>query len=274
MNNTQDNILKRREKILEYIEQNERTTVNKISEALQISAITVRRDIDSLTAEKKIIRFFGGVKAIPPVRPESPPALDTGCFAEHLLANRHPVEHLETIRKIAEAASDFIDNGDVVLINNSMTASYVLEYLGNKSVVVITNSLFPLARNIGPNVKLCFLGGQLLEGRAGVVGGMTTDALSKITATKFIMGVDGIDILSGLTCKTLEESYINQQMIQRTTGKLIVTAEGGKIACKSAFYSGNLSDVSILITDDTADTTELSHLINNGIVVHAVHSVH
>ena len=85
------------------------------------------------------------------------------------------------------------------------------------------------------------------------------------------MGIDGIDVLSGLTCKILEESYINQRIIQQTHGKRIVVAEGCRIAEKSAFYSGALNDISFLVTDNSADTTELSSFINCGITVQVVH---
>ncbi len=273
MNNSQDNIQKRREEILNYINEKGRTTVNDISEALRISAITVRRDLDALTAEKRVSRYFGGVKALPAPKPEPPaPVPCASTFSHRLLAAQPPQGKQEVILKIARSASELIDDGDVIFMNNSLTASYVLEYLGNKSVVVITNCLFTLARNMGPNIKLCFLGGQLQPDRASLTGGMTTDALSRITAGKCIMGVDGIDLLSGLTCKVLEESYINQRMIEQTTGKRIVVAEGSRIACKSAFYSGALRDISFLITDDSADSTEISHFTNSGLMVHMVHS--
>jgi len=275
MNNSQDNIQKRREEILNYINKKGKTTVNDISEALQISSITVRRDLDALTVEKRVSRYFGGVKALPAPKTESPapaPASNNNTFSHRLLAAQPPQEKQAVILKIAQTAAELIDDGDVIFMNNSLTASYVLEYLGNKSVIVITNCLFSLARNIGPNVKLCLLGGQLQPERASITGGMTTEALSRITAGKCIMGVDGIDLLSGLTCKILEESYINQRMIEQTTGKCIVVAEGSRIACKSAFYSGALKDISFLITDDSADSMEISHFTNTGLTIHMVHS--
>jgi DeoR/GlpR family transcriptional regulator of sugar metabolism len=274
MNNTQDNIQKRREKILEYINQQGRTTVNELSEALQISSITVRRDLDVLAEEKKISRFFGGVRAISSISQKTDFSGGANTFAHMLLQRTLPPEKEASVLKIAKTAADLIENGDIVLLNNSLTASYVLDYLGDKSVTVITNCLFVLSRNPGPNVKLCFLGGQLQKNRAGMIGGIAYDTLSKISANKCIMGVDGIDIISGLTCKVLDESYVNQQMIQHTNGKLIVVAEGSRIANKSAFYSGNLKDVSFLITDDSADIVELSDIKNSGVNLHVVHPDH
>lgn len=271
MNNTQDNIQKRREEILNYINCRKRTNVNEIAEKLQISAITVRRDIEVLSSENKVMRYFGGVKAIASTAQSAVPVTETNSIAYRTLTAQPPHEKQSAIFEIARTAAGLIDDGDVVLINNSLTASYVLEYLGDKSVTVVTNSLFTLARNIGPNVKLCFLGGQSQGDRAGLIGGMALEALSRISATKCIMGIDGIDILSGLTCKVLEESYINQKMIEQTRGKLIVVAEGCRIATKSAFYSGALSDISFLVTDNTADNTELSSFINSGVTVHVVH---
>ncbi len=271
MNNTQDNIQKRREEILDYINYRKQTNINEIAEVLKLSAITVRRDIEALSSENKVMRFFGGVKAVTISTPKASPISESGSLAYHTLIAKPPLEKQPAIFEIARTAAGLIDDGDVVLMNNSLTASYVLEYLGDKSVMVVTNSLFTLARSIGPNVKLCFLGGQTQRDRAGLVGGMAVDTLSRISATKCIMGIDGIDVLSGLTCKILEESYINQRIIQQTHGKRIVVAEGCRIAEKSAFYSGALNDISFLVPDNSADTTELSSFINCGITVQVVH---
>ena len=131
--------------------------------------------------------------------------------------------------------------------------------------------MFTLARACPPNVKLCFLGGQLQVDRAGLSGGMTIAALSGISATKCIVGFDGIDMLSGLTSKSLEESYVNQEILAHTTGKRIAVATGDKIATKSAFYSGDLRSISLLITDETADQVELSHFKNSGVEYLVMH---
>lgn len=276
MNNTQDNILKRREQILNYINKHGQTTVNHVAEALRLSAITVRRDIDALADEKKVDRIFGGVRPVSMPSPE-PPAEAMDNFSDTFLnrmlhASPLSEQKQRAIRRIAKAAADFVENGDVILLNNSLTASFIMDYLGDKSVVVVTNCMFVLARKCPPNVKVCFLGGQLQVGRAGLSGGMTQAALSRISATKCIMGFDGIDLLSGLTSKSLEESYVNQGMIQQTAGKRIVVATGDKIACKSAFYSGDLQSISLLITDDTADQVELSHFKNIGVEYRVLHN--
>lgn len=276
MNNSQDNIQKRRGEILDYINTYGQSTVSNIASALNLNSVTVRRDIDALASEHKVDRFFGGVRPVDAKAVLSGnmiPKADADTFAYRMLY-QYPIDEkkLKYIRRIAKTAAYYVENGDVLLLNNSLTASYVIDYLEEKSVVIFTNCMFVLARKCPSNVKLCFLGGQLQVGRAGLSGGMTIAALSGISATKCIMGFDGIDILSGLTSKSLEESYVNQEILAHTTGKRIVVATGDKIATKSAFYSGDLRSVSLLITDETASQVELSHFKNIGVEYRVIHA--
>ena len=62
MKKTQGIVSKRREKILDYISTNESINTNELAEKLNISPLTLRRDLQSLDDEGLIVRYYGGAK--------------------------------------------------------------------------------------------------------------------------------------------------------------------------------------------------------------------
>ena len=64
MKKTQSIVSKRRERILDYLSANETINTNELAEKLDISPLTLRRDLQALDDEGLIIRYYGGAKLI------------------------------------------------------------------------------------------------------------------------------------------------------------------------------------------------------------------
>lgn len=259
MRNSLKNIQERQQKILEYINELGHAEIDDLTEKFQISAVTARRDLDALAKDALIIRNFGGARRLPIQNVPQP----TSLFAS-------PCSQEATQRTIAKAAASMIENDDIVLINSSITASYVLEYLEDKRVTIVTNNVFTLVRKKNPNTTLIITGGQATDGKASLTGPYTTNALSNIIANKCILGVRGIHATEGITSLVLEESYINQLMIRQTNGKVIIVADSSKIGKKNSFFSGDIDSISNLITTPGADTRDLEELRSAGIEIEIV----
>ena len=64
MKKTQSIVSKRRERILDYLSTNETINTNELAEKLDISPLTLRRDLQALDDEGLIIRHYGGAKLV------------------------------------------------------------------------------------------------------------------------------------------------------------------------------------------------------------------
>lgn len=259
MRNSLKNIQERQQKILEYINQRGHAEIDDLSEKFQISAVTARRDLDTLTRDGLIIRNFGGARRISDQNTPQP----------GMSLSSTPSQEA-TRRTIAKAAASMIENDDIVLINSSITASYVLEYLEDKRVTIVTNNIYALTRQKSPNTTLIITGGQVTDGKASLTGPYTTNALSNIIANKCILGVRGIHATEGITSQVLEESYINQLMIRQTNGKVIIVADSSKLGKKNSFFSGDINSISDLITTPGADSQDLEELRSAGVEIEIV----
>lgn len=233
-------IQERRIKICSIIQEQGSASVEYLAKALQVTTVTIRRDLDALVEDRQLARTYGGAKRL---SEEEESANDV-----YVPQSTNPVATVQTQRALAKAAADLIGE-DMVLVNSSSTASYVVEYLGNKPVTVISNNIRMLSRRISPNTILLMTGGQVIPGRNSLGGLYAMDILRKNYATKCIIGVCGISIKGGLTSPVLEESIINELMISQTTGTVIIIASSDKIGCDDHFRICDLSRVNVLVTD-------------------------
>ena len=96
------------------------------------------------------------------------------------------------------------------------------------------------------------------------------DTLARITATKCILGVSGISVKGGITSRIIQETAINQMMLNRCSGSKIVVADSTKIGVEHNFFSGKIGDINRLITDTGAGADILEDIRSAGIIVDTV----
>ena len=243
MKNSLKNIENRKNEILIYINQHDFADVDTLTTRFGVSRVTIRKDLDQMAKEGLIT------------------IQNTNNIASSLEL---------TERKIAKAAADMIEENDIVLINSSLTASYVIEYLGNKHVTIVTNNISILTRKRHPNTTLILTGGQVTEGRLSLTGMYASNTMSDIIGTKCIIGVRGISAASGVTCQVPEEAAINQLLIQHTSKQVIVIADSRKIGVRDSFSSSDIRSIDYLITDSNANPAQLSKIEAAGVKVQLV----
>ncbi|WP_160688577.1 DeoR/GlpR family DNA-binding transcription regulator [Clostridium sp. C2-6-12] len=257
MKKTQGIVSKRREKILEYISQNESINTNELAEKLNISPLTLRRDLQSLDDEGLIVRYYGGAKLASDIN------LNNNDSEEKTVDLTYDKKkHI-----IAKYAADLINDGDTIFINSSSTALLILEYLENKRVYVVTNNGKALNSSVGPNVELVLTGGQVYERKQSLIGEFATYILSRITADKCFLGVSGIACDSGISTSVLQETLINHEMINRCSGPVYILADSSKVGRHHNFSSGDIDEVSHLITDSDISETDIHEFNEKGVTV-------
>lgn len=248
-------VYKRQQSILQHLKENRSVKVDDLAEELSVSPITIRRDLQ-LFEEKGIVeRFYGGANLIEGALGDDPSLSDAS--------------HKYTLQKhaIAKHTADIIEDGDTIFMNSSSTALLVLKYLKDKHVVVITNNGKALQVPKDPKIELVLTGGEVYERKQSMVGEYATHILSKIAANKCIMGVSGVSAQAGITTSVLQETAVNQMMLKRCNGLTYVLADSSKVGVEHNFISGEISQVSCLITDSDADSMQLDILREKGIEI-------
>lgn len=257
MKNSKAAVQERQQNILDYIRENGSVEANALAAHFHVTPTTIRRDLIVLEQRNFINRYFGGAKCSTMQQDEIGPT--------------NIADEKEVIRReIAKAAAGMIEDGDTVFMNSSATASLVLEYLEDKTVTIITNNARALYLNKSPRTQLILTGGEVYGRKQSLVGSFASDAVAKVTATKCILGVSGISVSAGITSRVLQETTINQMMLERCIGDRIIVAEGSKIGISHSFYSGSVKDITHLITDSAAEEECLAELKLAGLSVELV----
>ena len=220
-----------------------------ISMHLQVSLVTVRKDLQRMEDEGLLHRIHGGA-----------------AIRETKAA---PDSRMVIVDRIAEVAAKEINTGDCVIMNaGNTTLLTARKLLGRKGITIITNSI-AIARELvqQTGIKLIFLGGEVNAEAIFTYGWDAIAQLEQYKANKLILSVSGFSHSAGLTTRHMEAADLLRKMIARTE-TVIAVADDTKIGFESFYHVGNLDAVDMLITNPTPATEqELEKLTDKNIHV-------
>lgn len=241
-------IFKRRNYILHKLNMEHTVTVEDLASELNVSAITIRRDLEDFERRGLVERFYGGANLI------------EGALMIDPSRENSDDERIQRKRLIAKMAATLVEDQDTILINSSTTAFYMFEYLADKNVTIITNNANAIQASGDSKIELVFTGGEINVLKHSMVGEFALQMLKKIHATKCFIGVSGINETGGLSTAVLQETMVNTRMMEQATDMVVILAESHKIGKQHNFDIGSLDHVTHVITDSGAGDRQLAIL--------------
>lgn len=228
----------RREQILAAIGAGE-TDVGVLSERFNVSASTVRRDLQRLSSEKVVMRTYGGAVLAPPVIEES--------LAERERTNRLAKE------AIARAALAYVEDGETLILDGGSTVATFGQLLHERRLRIVTNNI-KLALMLGdaPEITLIFLGGSIRSLGLTTCGPLAEEAMRSLTAAKLFTSADGLMAGRGLCEASLEQISLKRLMM-RQAEQTFVLADASKLGRAPQSAWAELPERWTLITDNDAD---------------------
>ncbi|WP_348788577.1 DeoR/GlpR family DNA-binding transcription regulator [Leifsonia sp. NPDC080035] len=249
----------RRERMLELIGRAGFARVAELSEAFQVSDVTIRSDLDALDAQQSIRRVHGGaVLRGPGVREPS--------FEEALESSA------EEKRRIGEAAAGLVVSGSSVLLDVGTTTAAIARALADRDdledVTVITNGLtiaLELERAI-PRFQVVVTGGTLRPLQHSLVEPLAAVLLERMHADVAFIGCTGVHPAGGITNVNLPEADLKRVMVGSAT-RAIVVADGSKLGRTHLGRIASIEEVAGLITGDSAAPAALDAIRDTGLPV-------
>jgi len=247
----------RRRRIVAQVEQQGRVTVEELAARFAVSTVTVRGDLEALARTGNLVRSHGG--ALPPAGPVTDAPLS-------VKAGRH---HDEKMR-IAQAALRMIRNGETIILDSGTTTAEIAAQIRQahfESLTVVTNALNIAMTLAGlPNVRVLMLGGMLRGMSYSMVGPDAERALSKLTADRLFLGVDGIDPKAGVTTPDPLEAELNALMI-RVSREVVAATDSSKFGRRSLSVIAPIRSLHKIITDKGAVREMLEEMRDLGLEV-------
>lgn len=238
--------------LLEYITHHGKAEVGVLAEYLQISKVTVRKDLDYLS-ERKLLKRERGY-AVP------------GDFED---SHYRMAFRFKEKQQIARAAAACVQDGETILVESGSTCALFAEELAmtKKNITIITNSIY-LADYVRtyPNIQLILLGGVLQRGSQTMVGTLTKSGVAVFHTDKIFVGTDGYSRDFGFTGDDLMRADTLSSMVA-CADHVYVLAGSDKLDKQGAVSFLALNDVYELITDKDIPLEEQQYLRSRGIKV-------
>lgn len=254
MKNSKTNIEFRQNAILRFLQKNENASVSDLSQRFSTTVSTIRRDLEYLEQKGYVRRYFGGAQYV------LPPNTDV----QYRTPKGNPTpSRIAVARKAAEMVSD----GDIVFLNSSSTALYILDYLPDIKASVLTNNARAIYSRPHSGIELILTGGEVYGNKQSLVGIFAVEAVHKMVANICFLGASGISSSWGITSSIIQEVPVNQEMLHQCSGYKVVVADSTKIGVRQNFFSVGLSNITHLITDSYANPEELDRIRDRGVEV-------
>ncbi len=207
---------------------------------LDTSEDTIRRDLRELARQGKLQRVHGG--ALP------------ASAAVGDLQLRERVSPEDKIELGAVGAS-LIRPNQVVILDGGTTAIQVARQLApNLRATIVTHSpTVAVEAAKHRHVDIIMLGGRLFRHSMVNVGAAVIDAVSRLRADIYFMGVTGVHPEAGLSTGDAEEAAVKRALHERAA-ETVVLASAEKLMAASPFLIAAFAEISLLVVPgDTPD---------------------
>jgi DeoR/GlpR family transcriptional regulator of sugar metabolism len=228
----------RRRLLLEKLGQEGQISSKALSRELAVSEDTIRRDLRELAQKGLLQRVHGGAL------PASPAVAD--------FVGRQTIS-TESKVALGRAAAKMIEPGQVVILDGGTTTLQMARHLaGDLRATVVTHSpTIAVELATHPNIEVILLGGRLFKHSVVAVGAATIEAISRIRADIYFMGVTGIHPTAGLSTGDLEEAHV-KRALSASAAETVVLASPEKLNAASAFLIAPITEATeIVVLSDT-----------------------
>lgn len=191
--------------ILQLLNEKSSITVAELSEYLNTSESTIRRDLNSLDNLGKLHKVFGGATSIRQNTIEDVNTMN--------LKSKLNIKEKNIIGKYAATA---INNNDFIYIDAGTTTSIFIDYIENKNATYFTNGVVHAKKLAQKGFKVYVIGGQLKLSTEALIGTESLTSLKKYNFTKCFLGTNGIDKTAGFTTIDIEEALVKTEAIKKS----------------------------------------------------------
>lgn len=245
----------RTNQILELITGEGKIEVAELARRLDVSQVTIRKDLDNLE-ERGIIRREHGWAV-----------LHNGDDLSARLAYHYQEKEL-----IARRAAELVQDGESVMIENGSCCALLAETLTrtHRDLTILTNSAF-IASYIRDreHVQIVLLGGIYQPEAQVMVGPMVRQCAENFWVNRFFIGVDGWSERTGFT----NRDQLRAQAVRDMAGQaeqVIVLTESEKFGIRGTVPLNLKNQIKMVITDDRLDPGTAQILCGQGIEINTV----
>jgi DeoR/GlpR family transcriptional regulator of sugar metabolism len=244
----------RRHRILERVAEEQTIHVGELARDLDVSEMTIRRDIRRLERDGFVRQTYGGATA------HLTRSLD-------LAFNARALRNTREKRRIGMRATQLLGDARVIFVGIGTTAEQFARFLpARPGLLVVTGSLTTASLLGTRPVDVVVLGGNVRRDDLTAVGPIAAATLARYGFDLAVLGAAGLSARWGLTELDDSEAEIQRLAIERSA-RVVVIADGTKIGVAANAVVAGIDRITTLVTDALAPADELAALRAAGIEI-------
>ena len=229
--------------------------VGELSDLLEVSPSTVRRELRSMERQGLVVRTHGAARLRVPIQYDPPYAL-------------RAAKQLDDKRAIALSAMQLISPGMILSLMGGTTCTRLarlLRYVDD--LTIVTNAVNIAVELYGQsNKRVMVTGGTLNSNSYELIGSQTISSLENVHCEVAILGASGLSVGYGLSMSDEPEAAVGRALIG-SAERTIVLADHTKLGVRGLARVCPLDQIHILVTDLHADLEKRQPLTRAGIEV-------
>ncbi|GMA08001.1 DeoR family transcriptional regulator [Tetragenococcus halophilus subsp. flandriensis] len=237
--------MSREEEIIAIVSENKKIEVNELADQLEVSRVTIRKDLDKLEERGILHRQHGFA------------VLNSQDDINYRLAINYDLK-----RKIAKEAAKLVKDGETVMIESGSTCTLLAEELAYRKndVTIITNSNF-IASYIrkAEAVKVLLIGGEYQKDSQVNVGPLVKKVTSEFHVDKLFVGIDGFDEKRGFTGSDVTRSDTANTLMNSANHTIVLT-DSSKFLQVGVVSEFAFDKISLVYTDKRIEKEKIKFL--------------
>jgi DeoR family fructose operon transcriptional repressor len=223
-------------RILQMLAEKGAVTVQELTELLDTSESTIRRDLSVLHDRGLLQKVFGGATTLEPLY----------ATRDDPVESRRDLNREEKLR-IAKYAAGLIRKNDFLFIDAGTTTDLLIDAIAEREIVCVTNGLQHARKLAQKGCAVHVLGGELKADTDAVVGGAALLELERYNFTKGFFGVNGIHPQNGYSTPDLSEAMVKEKALSRCRERYILS-DPSKFYKISPVTFGKIQDAVVVTT--------------------------
>ncbi|EGL13309.1 MULTISPECIES: DeoR/GlpR family DNA-binding transcription regulator [unclassified Paenibacillus] len=247
-------VAERWQKILALVNERGSIRVTELSELCGVTEETIRRDLDKLESEGRLMRSHGGAVRVGESQPEIP-------FKE-----RETV-HADLKRSIAREAVKHIRENDRIILDASTTAWYMAQILPDEPLTVLTNSIqVAVELSSKEKIQVVSTGGRLLPQSLSYAGPLAERSLDTYHVDKAFLSCKGVHTARGISESSELQALVKAKMVA-ISDEVFLLADHSKFGLQSFAHVASWERIGHVITDSATSADSLEVLREKGVKV-------
>lgn len=175
--------------ILDRLKERETIGSKELSRELNVSEATIRRDLEGLKREGKLVRVRSGARRVEG-NAKKAEIID---YSQPILFRGHN-EHAEEKRAVAKRAATFVHDGDCIFIDGGTSLAPLIDYLSGKKIKIVTHNIRIVLNLKDPAADIFLVGGYYKSHHATTVGYYGENMISQFHFDHAFFGCSGVNL--------------------------------------------------------------------------------